>query len=56
MQVELSRQDLSFLREHLLRRLQAVEEELLHADKVATKHALADDARRLRHLIERLPS
>ena len=54
MQIEMSSDDALFLQEQLMRQLKRVEDELVHTEQRDLKRAVADDARRLRALIDRL--
>lgn len=56
MQLDLSQQEATFLREHLARHLKALEDELVHTEKRELQRALADETRKLRALIDRFPS
>jgi hypothetical protein len=54
MRVVLSPDDARFLRAQLTAHLREIEGELVHTDARAMQREIADDARRLRELIERL--
>ena len=53
MQVEFSPDEIQFLRAQLARHLEIVENELVHTDAIRMQRELADDAKRLRQLLER---
>jgi hypothetical protein len=54
MRVVLSPDDARFLRAQLTAHLQEIEGELVHTDARSMQREIADDARRLRELIDRL--
>jgi Arc/MetJ-type ribon-helix-helix transcriptional regulator len=54
MHIELTDDDAKFLHEHLVRHLHAVEDEVIHTDLRDLRRELADDAERLRRLIDRM--
>ena len=52
--LNLSPQDVQLLRTHLARRVQHVEEELVHTDKFELQHELAAELAKLRALVEKI--
>jgi hypothetical protein len=54
MQLELTKDEASFLKAQLSRHLEHVEGELAHTDKHELQHALARDARELRTILDRV--
>ncbi len=56
MQVDLSPDDVRFLRHQLMRQLEIMENELVHTDARRLQRDIAAEARRLRDLIDRMPS
>jgi hypothetical protein len=50
----LSPDDARFLREHLQRHIGEVDDELIHTDNRAMRHALAEDVDRLRRIEKQL--
>ncbi len=52
--LELSEDDVRFLRDQLNERLSALDAELVRTDRRRLQHALAEDARRLQGLVERI--
>jgi hypothetical protein len=56
MQIELSPDDVQFLRQHLTRHLEEVENELVHTDARKMQRDIAADARRLRSILDKIPA
>ena len=56
MQVQLTPQEATFLRDHLARHLKALEDELVHTEKRDLQRSLAEETQRLRVLIDRFAS
>jgi hypothetical protein len=56
MQIDLSIDDARFLRQQMSRHLEEMESELVHTDKREMQRAIAEDARRMRELLARIPA
>ncbi len=56
MQIDLSIEDVRFLHQQLARHLEEVELELVHTDKREMQREIAEDARRLRAILARIPA
>jgi hypothetical protein len=54
MDLTLSTEEARFLKTHLDRHIEHVQNELIHTDKVQLQHGLADDLRRLQAIEQRL--